>query len=164
MIRRNPCAIWVPVSVALAQLEYAWMHIKIIRASLAFLSRNGRAEHAEPWPSRCGVALWPAPAACCWHRFSLNISHYFSFNDGMQWKRNSEFWNVCLHASPGRAGPRRAGPGRSAFGQKVLQLFFSIFLTFSFVCLIYVWKIHDPTPSVFPQGNCCFCFSCNCCS
>lgn len=116
------------------QFEYpssTWVHIKIIRASLAFLSHNGRCEHRPVAKGvagrvRCGVALWPAPAAGCWHRFGLNISHYFSFNDGMQWKRNSEFWNVCLHASPGQAGSGREG-GCAAFFSR----FFSHFLLFA---------------------------------
>lgn len=124
------------------QLEYpssTWVHIKIIRASLAFLSHNSRREHRPVAKGvRWGVALWPVPAAGCWHRFGLNISHYFSFNDGMQWKRNSEFWNVCLHASPGRW---------------LCCFFLSIFLAFSFVCLIYVWKIHDPTPNACTPGQ-----------
>lgn len=55
-----------------------------------------------------------------------------------------EFWILkCLFARLTR--PDQAAAVR---GQKVLQLFFSIFLKFSFVCLIYVWKIHDPTSPV----------------
>lgn len=77
-----------------------WLDIKIIRVWLAFYTRNVGYCWVGP-----GFMTWAVRAASCWHRFALNISHYFSFNDGMQWKKDS--WNVCLHASLCRAVPHR---------------------------------------------------------